>query len=91
MISQKFWDKLPQDLQKVVMDAAVASRDHNRKLNRKLNAEYLEKLKDKMTVTKLTDEQRQAFQKAVQPVYKQYSDEIGLELIKSVQALASKP
>lgn len=91
MISQKFWDKLPQDLQKMVMDAAVASRDHNRKLNRKLNAEYLEKLKDKMTVTMLTDEQRRAFQKAVQPVYKQYSDEIGLELIKSVQALANKP
>lgn len=91
MISQKFWDKLPQDMQKMVMDAAVASRDHNRKLNRKLNAEYLEKLKDKMTVTMLTDEQRRAFQKAVQPVYKQYSDEIGLELIKSVQALASKP
>lgn len=86
MISKKFYDKLPADLQKVVRDAALLAKEHNRKLNRKMNAEYLEELKGKMNVTILNDDQRTAFQEAVQPVYEQFADEIGPELIKNVQA-----
>lgn len=85
MISKKFWDKLPADLQTVIKDAAELSKDHNRKLNRKMNAEYLEKLKEKMNVTILTPEERAAFQEAVQPVYDQFAGEIGVELINKVQ------
>lgn len=85
LISQKFWDKLPEDLQKVVKEAALEAKDHNRKLNREMNAKYLEELKKVMNVTILTPDQKAAFQAAVQPVYDQFSDEIGPELIKSVQ------
>ncbi|GAB4221868.1 MAG: hypothetical protein Kow009_13330 [Spirochaetales bacterium] len=85
MISKKFWDKLPQELQKVVMDAAVQARGHNRKLNRELNAKYLEELKKVMTVTLLTNEEKRAFQQAANAVYTQFANEIGQDLIKSVQ------
>ncbi len=85
LISEKFWDKLPEDLQKVVKEAALEAKDHNRKLNREMNAKYLEELKKVMNVTILTPDQKAAFQAAVQPVYDQFSDEIGPELIKSVQ------
>ncbi|AZR71963.1 ABC transporter substrate-binding protein [Anoxybacter fermentans] len=85
MISKKFWDKLPSDLQKVIKDAAIKSKYYNRKLNREMNAEYLEKLKTKMHVTILTPEQRAEFKKAVQPVYEKFADEIGRDLIKEVQ------
>ena len=78
-------DKLPEDLQKVVKEAALEAKDHNRKLNREMNAKYLEELKKVMNVTILTPDQKAAFQAAVQPVYDQFSDEIGPELIKSVQ------
>jgi len=50
-----------------------------------MNAEYLNKLKDVMEVTILTPEQKAEFQKAVQPVYDQFKDEIGAELVESVQ------
>lgn len=86
MISKKFWDKLPEDLQQVVYQAAQKAKLHNRKLNRAMNAEYLGKLKEKMHVTILTPEQRAEFQKAVQPVYDQFAEEIGPELIEAVQA-----
>lgn len=86
MISKKFWDKLPKDLQAVVYDAAQKARLHNRKINRAMNAEFLETLKTKMKVTLLTPEQRQAFQNAVQPVYQKFSREIGEDFIQSVQA-----
>ncbi|MCK4259177.1 MAG: TRAP transporter substrate-binding protein [Halanaerobiales bacterium] len=94
MISKKFWDKLPEDLQKVVKDAAVKGTAHNREINRKMNAEYLEELKTKMTVTILTTEQKAAFQKAVMPVYDQFKNEIGADLVddvlKQVQEFMSK-
>lgn len=86
MISKQFYDKLPSDLQDVVYEAAQEAKDHNRRTNRAMNAEYLEKLKDVMNVTILTPEQKAAFQEAVQPVYDQFKDEIGADLVEEVQA-----
>ncbi|OEG63387.1 MAG: ABC transporter substrate-binding protein [Halanaerobium sp. MDAL1] len=85
MMSKQFYDKLPTDLQQVVKVAAIEAKHHNRKTNRAMNAEYLNKLKDVMEVTILTPEQKAEFQKAVQPVYDQFKDEIGAELVESVQ------
>ncbi len=90
MISKKFYDKLPEDLQKVVYDAAQKAKVQNRESNRKMNADYLEDLKKVMTVTILTPEQKAAFQKAVQPVYAQFEKEIGVELVKDVQKQVKK-
>jgi len=86
MMSKQFYDKLPGDLQQVVRDAAEEAKYHNRRNNREMNAAYLEDLKEVMTVTILTPEQKAAFQEAVQPVYEQFEDEIGAELIEDVQA-----
>lgn len=84
LMSKKFYDKLPADLQEVVRDAAVKAKEHNRKLNRKMNADYLEQLKEKMNVTILTPAQKAEFQKAVMSVYDQFKDEIGAELVDQV-------
>ncbi len=86
MVSKQFYDKLPSDLQDVVYEAAQEAKDHNRRTNRAMNAEYLEELKDVMNVTILTPEQKAAFQEAVQPVYDQFKDEIGADLVEEVQA-----
>ena len=69
--------------------AADQSKVHNRALNRKMNAEYLEKLKEKMDVVILTPEQKAAFQKACQPIYEQFGKDIGEDLIKEVQELSA--
>ena len=86
MVSKQFYDKLPSDLQDVVYEAAQEAKDHNRRTNRAMNAEYLEELKEVMNVTILTPEQKAAFQEAVQPVYDQFKDEIGADLVEEVQA-----
>jgi len=85
MISKQFYDKLPTDLQQTVKVAAVEAKHHNRRTNRAMNAEYLEELKDVMEVTILTPEQKAEFQEAVQPVYNQFKEEIGADLVESVQ------
>lgn len=89
LISKKFWDKLPDDMKAVVQDAADQAKVHNRALNRKMNAEYLEKLKEKMEVTILTPEQKAAFQNACRPIYDQFGKDIGEDLIKEVQELSA--
>ncbi len=86
MVSKQFYDKLPSDLQDVVYEAAQEAKDHNRRTNREMNAAYLEDLKEVMNVTILTPEQKAAFQEAVQPVYNQFKDEIGADLVEEVQA-----
>ncbi|AGB42405.1 tripartite ATP-independent periplasmic transporter solute receptor, DctP family [Halobacteroides halobius DSM 5150] len=84
MVSEKFYDKLPSDLQKILRETAKEVKDYQRKINREMNAKYREKLKDKMNVTILSAEEKKAFQKAVQPVYEKYEEEIGAGLIKDV-------
>lgn len=86
MIGQSFWDDLPQDLQAIVMDAAIQSREVNRELNRRYNREYMEQLRDVMTVVELTPEERTQFQAAVGPVYASYADAVGQDLIDAVMA-----
>lgn len=86
MIGQNFWDDLPEDLQAIVMDAAIQSREVNRELNRRYNREYMEQLRDVMTVVELTPQERTQFQAAVGPVYASYADAVGQDLIDAVIA-----
>ena len=85
MISKQFYDKLPTDIQQTIKVAAVEAKHHNRETNRRMNAEYLDQLKDVMDVTILSPEQKAEFQEAVQPVYNEFKDEIGADLVESVQ------
>ena len=45
VINKKFFDGLPADLQKVVKDAAIETRDYNRKLSREDEEKALKLLK----------------------------------------------
>lgn len=84
MISEKFWDDLPEDLQEVVKRAAKITKHHNRRLNRAMNEEYLDKLHEEMDVTMLSTEEKSAFQEKVQPVYDDYESDIGEDLMQDV-------
>ncbi|MFP4431750.1 MAG: TRAP transporter substrate-binding protein [Spirochaetaceae bacterium] len=85
MISKIFWDELPSDLQEIIAEAGVEAGEHNRELNQEWNQDYREELKDVMTVTELTMDERMQWQEAVQPVYGEFEDEIGADLIQAVQ------
>lgn len=85
MISKMFWDTLPAELQEIIEVAAIEARDHNRELNQRWNDEFREQLKDVMTVSELTMDERRQWQEAVQPVYDRFADQIGRDLIQAVQ------
>ena len=74
LFSKSFFDSLPADYQKILMDGALEARDYMRSKNDELEAEKLEEMKTKYgcEITYLTDAQKQAFVEAVQPVYDEY-------------------
>ena len=56
VMNKQFYDELPEDLKKVVMEAAVETRDYNRQLSKEDEEKSLKLLKDKgMEVTELNE------------------------------------
>lgn len=86
-IGEEFFEGLSEDDQTLIREAAVQSRDYQRQISREYDTFAKEELASRgMEVTELSDEQVAVFQEAVQPVYEQWRDEIGGDLIDRVQA-----
>ncbi|MGB3424909.1 MAG: TRAP transporter substrate-binding protein [Castellaniella sp.] len=83
VVSRRFWEKLPGDLQTAVMQAATVSRDAQVRLSRESNAGLISQLRDKgMTI--VDDVDRDSFREGAQKTYAQYGDVIGTALIQAV-------
>ncbi|MBW2148741.1 MAG: TRAP transporter substrate-binding protein [Deltaproteobacteria bacterium] len=68
--NKDFYNSLPDKYQKLVREAAIKSSAHQRGLIQKREKGFKEKIrKAGVKIIELTPEQRQAFQKAVEPVY----------------------
>ncbi|WP_241236199.1 DctP family TRAP transporter solute-binding subunit [Brevibacillus marinus] len=79
------YNSLPEDLRQIIDEEAAAYRDAQRKLATQQDEEWLEELKKNgMQVNELTPEQKDAFIQAAQPVYEEFADQIGRDLIDAV-------
>jgi len=86
LMNKKLFDSFTAEEQKIILDAAHESALFQRKTNRQMNVDYVKELrKEGMIVTELTPAEKKAFQDAVQPIYTQFEDKIGKEVIKMVQ------
>ena len=86
MIGEQFFEGLCPEDQELIREAAVQARDYQRTISREYNDFARDQLAEQgMEITELTDEQRAAFQEAVQPVYDRWRDEIGADLVNRVQ------
>jgi C4-dicarboxylate-binding protein DctP len=83
LMNNDFYNSLPENLQKIVMDAALEYRTEQREIAQKQDVEFLEKLKENgMQVNELTEEQRNKFREAAKSVYDKYVPQIGEDLVK---------
>ncbi len=90
VMSKKFWNSLPKDLQKNVVQAIHEATAKEREYAQELNDAQFAKIKDyaektgKLEIIKLTPEQRAAWKKAVSKIYPEFYDEdkIGKDLIE---------
>lgn len=80
LVSKKWWDQLSKDEQKVLMDAAKASRDFERKDTRQEAAQAVAELKAKgMKVNELSDGEASRMRNKLTKVYALIGADVGME------------
>ncbi|MEW6622775.1 MAG: TRAP transporter substrate-binding protein [Bacillota bacterium] len=81
-LSKKWFESLPPDLQKIVWDAGLEVAQFHKSLMDETNQKYLQNIKNYGTeVIVLTEEEREAFRKASLPVYDEFRNVIGADLL----------
>ena len=87
LASKKWWDGLSADEKKAISEAAVASRDFERKDSREAGAKALDFLKEKgMQVNFLSAKELGRMQEAAKPATAKFADSGHAELVKELQA-----
>ncbi|HET7629372.1 MAG TPA: DctP family TRAP transporter solute-binding subunit [Bacillales bacterium] len=88
----KFWSSLNDATKEVIQGGIDEGTKVARSSAEELNAQGLKNLQErgKIEIHELTDEERQAFQDALQPIYEQFADEIGQDVIDAAKAAAGK-
>lgn len=83
LMSLRTWKKLSADQQKIVEKAAQAAAELNREIDNKMEAQWLQELKDRgMEVVETPD--LGLFREAVKSVYEKYEAQFGRELVQSI-------
>ncbi len=90
VMSKKFWNSLPKDLQKDVIQAMNEATEKERIWAKELNDEQLKKIEEyakktrKLQIHTLTPEIIEEWKRAVKPIYKEFYDpkKIGKDLIE---------
>jgi tripartite ATP-independent transporter DctP family solute receptor len=70
-INNRFFNRLPKDVQQVLLEEGLKARDEMTRLTLESQKNYMEKFKE-AGVTFVTDVDQAAFQKATTPVYKAF-------------------
>ena len=77
MISTRIWNELPDDLKKILTDAAVEVRDYQRKLNREYHAEYeKEAAAQGVQINSLSDEELQEFVDSARKIWPEFENSV---------------
>ena len=80
VMDAKFFNKLPADLQKVVLDAGKEAGDYEVKVEKQQLSDAIKTLESKgMKVNSIPD--KSSFREKVKPIYAEYQDKIGKDVI----------
>ena len=87
LTGKKTWEKLPADVQKILMDEAVGMQEWVYKTAEMMETDLLNKMKDAVEINEVD---KQAFVEASGPIYAEFGSKVkgGKDLIDKVQALA---
>ena len=82
VISEKWYQSLPADAKKVILEAGALYAKNERKYNSQQEMQMLKEMEKKgLKVNKLTDQQKDLFIKATRPVYKEFEGKIGKDIV----------
>ncbi|MDN4606257.1 DctP family TRAP transporter solute-binding subunit [Sporosarcina highlanderae] len=88
-VNKPFWEGMPKDIREQVEEALKEATDLEWQLASDENKKSFENIKNsgKVEVLELTKEERDAFVKALQPVYDEFGDTITPELLNGIRDL----
>ncbi|MEO8331260.1 MAG: TRAP transporter substrate-binding protein [Gallionella sp.] len=92
VVNKKFWDGLPADVRNGLTAAMKEATVFERDIAQKENDDALQKVRDAKTteVYALTENEREAWRKALMPVHAEFESIIGKDLIQGVYDEASQ-
>jgi TRAP-type C4-dicarboxylate transport system substrate-binding protein len=91
MIGEDYYNDMPEEYQTLIQEAAEDTRDYERTISREYDEWSKEQLEAQgMEVTEISDEQLAEFQDATQPVYDEFSSEIGEDIVQQVQDMVAE-
>lgn len=92
IVNKSFWDKLPDDIRKVLDESMAEATKYAVQQAEELDQKSLENLKKggKMQFTELTPEQLGVFQKTMDSVYTQFESVIGKDVIAAAKKASQK-
>src|SRR5699024_2647857 len=83
-INKELFDSMSEDDQKLLKDAAEEANAYQIEQAQELEAEQLKELEEKgMDIYELTDEEKEAFLEALEPVYDKYESVWGEDLLET--------
>ncbi len=87
LMNKRWFEKLPADLQQVLMTAIVEESAKTRELTRKQHEDQVAKAKEAgVAFHKLSDAEKQQLIDMIAPVYQAWGEKIGMDYLKKVQA-----
>jgi tripartite ATP-independent transporter DctP family solute receptor len=89
MVSNGVWNSLSLENQKIFLDSALEAAVYEREKIKEIEADLLGKLEEKgMKINEVPD--KKPFQNAVKPLYEEFKDKIGADVLKMVLEEAAK-
>lgn len=85
LTNKTFWNSLPEDVKRVLEETMKEVTRWERQEAQRLNDQVLEELKKsrEINIHYLTDKEKQQWQEALHPIYREYAD-IGGELLREI-------
>ena len=92
LINNKFWNNLPKEIQRQILDALNETSEWLWETSEELNKAQLAKIKENSTIEiyVLSNEERREWMEKFSPIYKQFEDEIGSDLLNKISRLRNK-
>ncbi|CAG7656527.1 DctP family TRAP transporter solute-binding subunit [Paenibacillus allorhizosphaerae] len=92
LTNKKYWDKLPGDVRKILMEAMDETSAWANRNAIQMNKTQLEQIRSHSNIQLhvLTESERAEWMKAWDPLYKQFEKSIGRELIEQIRVLQKK-
>lgn len=84
VMSKKNLEKLSPEYQEILLEAIREVTDYERELSQQSDIDYLQAMKDE-GIHVIEEIDKDLWRQAVQPVYDQYEDQIGVELLQRIQ------